>query len=429
MAQAKTAFANCTYGTFIKNGGKDGDRLDNFLDKFFNQEKFLTDHGLVTVWSCEIDTGKGSKSGKFESEQTVSRDAMEELFLECCLSGKRTKSIKFEVTSKYINTWYKIPLTEFKKVTDFGGQGGGGKINRGTLFEKNFYADAVEVLEGKTGNRYKKQIIELNNKIQEEMKAELSGLEGNGAKFSGVLEEGSKNKSRPIAIHEGGIVVAAGKNVTTEIGSTLTDITFQYGKDKKPAYLSLKYGPTLTFFNSGVGGRNGPTLFTKEEIESYKVTTSGGLLFMKMFGMTSDADMEAFCDSFVDYPRKSAIKNHKQEKRNADTSAIQKLLQSGIGYGYWMVHNTKGTTLDCYKITKTYMQEASKIIGPVTVFYGRMNGKGKGINMTCKSKHYNFTFNIRNKQGGTYPTHVMCDYKKLKHPAERPEVGGADYQV
>ena len=42
MAKTKTAFANCAYGTFIKNGGKDGDRLDNFLDKFFGNEKFLT---------------------------------------------------------------------------------------------------------------------------------------------------------------------------------------------------------------------------------------------------------------------------------------------------------------------------------------------------------------------------------------------------
>ncbi len=32
-------------------------------------------------------------------------------------------------------------------------------------------------------------------------------------------------------------------------------------------------------------------------------------------------------------------------------------------------------------------------------------------------------------EGGTYPTHVMCDYKKLKHPEERPETGGAYYQV
>ena len=51
--------------------------------------------------------------------------------------------------------------------------------------------------------------------------------------------------------------------------------------------------------------------------------------------------------------------------------------------------------------------------------------------MTCSSKHYNFTFNIRNKQGGTYPTHIMCDYKKRKEGdvSERPQDGGADYDV
>jgi len=253
MAKTNTSFANLEFTTFVRSGSKYEDRLDKFLDKFYNQDKFLTDHGLVTVFSCEIDTG--TRSGKFESEQTVSRDAMEELFLECCLSGKRSRSIKFEVTSKYINTWYKIPLKEFKKVSDFGGKGAGGKINKGTLFEKNFYADAVEVLEGKTGNRYKKQIIELNKKIQEDMKAELSGLEGHGGKFSGVLEEGSANKSRPVALKGNGLVIAAEGKMTKDMGSTLTDITFQYGKDKKPAYLSLKFGPTLTFFNSGVGGR------------------------------------------------------------------------------------------------------------------------------------------------------------------------------
>ena len=422
MASTKSAFANLEFTTFVRNGSKYEDRLDKFLDKFYNQEKFLTDHGLVTVFSCNIDTG--TQSGKFEAEQTTSRDAMEELFLEACLSKKRTRSIKFEVTSKYINTWYKVPLKEFKKVSDFGGKGAGGKINKGTQFEKHFYDDAVSLLEGKTGGkRFIPQIIELNKKIEADMKSELSSLEGHGGKFAGVLEEGSANKSRPVALKGSGLVIAAEGKVTKDMGSTLTDVTFQYGKDKKPAYLSLKFGPTLTFFNSGVGGRNGPLLFTKEEIENYKVTTNGGLTFMKMFGMTSKDDMKAFCDSFVDYPRTTAIKNHKQVKRNADVALIQELLESGIGYGYWMVHNTKGTTLDCYKIDKTYMQEAAKIIGGVTVFYGRMNGKGKGINMTCSSKHYNFTFNIRNKQGGTYPTHIMCDYKKLKHPVERPDNG------
>ena len=83
------------------------------------------------------------------------------------------------------------------------------------------------------------------------------------------------------------------------------------------------------------------------------------------------------------------------------------------------------------ELDKAYMEEAAKITSGVTVYYGRMNGAGKGVNMTCESKHYNFTFNIRNKQGGLYPTHVMCDYKKKKagDVEERPQDGGADYEV
>ena len=96
-----------------------------------------------------------------------------------------------------------------------------------------------------------------------------------------------------------------------------------------------------------------------------------------------------------------------------------------------MVHNTKGTTIDYYEISEQYMKEAATITGGITVYYGRMNGMGKGVNMTCSSQHYNFTFNIRNKQGGTYPTHIMCDYKKKQQGSvsERPQDGGADYVV
>ena len=48
----------------------------------------------------------------------------------------------------------------------------------------------------------------------------------------------------------------------------------------------------------------------------------------------------------------------------------------------------------------------------ITINYGGMDGKGKRIDIECESGKYKFKFNIRNKQGGQYPTHVMCDYKK-----------------
>ena len=88
------------------------------------------------------------------------------------------------------------------------------------------------------------------------------------------------------------------------------------------------------------------------------------------------------------------------------------------------VTKNKKLTLDKYDFEKFYsIDDASKIIGNIIVYFGRMNGKGKGVNITCESKHYNFIFNVRNKQGKLFPSHVMCDYKKKKTPTERSEKG------
>ena len=109
---------------------------------------------------------------------------------------------------------------------------------------------------------------------------------------------------------------------------------------------------------------------------------------------------------------------------NAMTYTYKKLLKSGIGYGYWMVHNDGKGKVDWYEMTESYMNDSATINGDLTIYYGRMNGKGIGVNMTCESKNYKFTFNIRNKQAsGAFPTHMMCDYKKKVYPDERPENG------
>ena len=68
---------------------------------------------------------------------------------------------------------------------------------------------------------------------------------------------------------------------------------------------------------------------------------------------------------------------------------------------------------DRYEIDQQYMKAASTLSTDITIYYGRMNGMGIGVNMVCESSKYKFTFNIRNKQAtGPFPTHIMCDYKK-----------------
>ena len=423
----------------FKDGGK---RVNAFLDHFYDQKLFLTDVGRVYVLEARLSYD--GQNYDFDADPPTGVAKLRKTFLaNLKQAGKaKKKELKFEVSlsgeaGKSLKTSqpFVIPIKWIKKIPAFGGQGstGGGKtLNKGTQFEKDFYADAVKVLEGATtGERYIPKIVEMNKMFEKKLGKAMGMVEGD-PKLKGVLEEGSKNKSRPLAYDGGTLVVAAEGNVTEDMGSTLTDITFQYGKQLTPVYLSLKYGPTLTFFNSGVRGRNGPELFTEREISQSKVTTKGGLDFLNMFGMADNqAAIDKFCESFTNYPRTTPIKNHIFESTTFEFSAIKKLLRSGIGYGYWMVHNTKDTTIDWYEIDEQYMKDAASITGGVTIYYGRMNGMGKGVNMTCSSEHYNFTFNIRNKQGGTFPTHIMCDYKKKKAGkiSERPQDGGADYAV
>jgi len=415
----------------FKDGGK---RVNNFLDHFYDQKKFLTDVGLVNIFTAYL-TYDGSEYVFDADTRDVKQQRITFLANLKQAAQAKKKKLEFDCGLKELHYIFTIPIDWIKKIPDFGGQGsqGGGKtLNKGNLFEQYFYEDAVKVLEGATkGKRFVPTIIEMNKKFEKELGKAMGMVEGD-PKFKGVLEEGSANKSRPLAYSGGSLVVAAEGNVTEDMGSTLTDITFQYGKTLTPVYLSLKFGPTLTFFNTGVGGRNGPLLFTEKEISELRVTTEAGLDFLKMFGMADDEEaIKKFCKSFVDYPRTTPIKDHIFTPTTFQPSAIKKLLRSGIGYGYWMVHNTKDTTIDWYEINEQYMKDAATIDGGVTIYYGRMNGMGKGVNMTCSSEHYNFTFNIRNKQGGTFPTHIMCDYKKKKAGKikERPQDGGADYAV
>ena len=76
-----------------------------------------------------------------------------------------------------------------------------------------------------------------------------------------------------------------------------------------------------------------------------------------------------------------------------------------------MVHG-KGGNVDMYEMDETYMKKAAKITGRITLNYGGARGKGKRLDMHCESSVYKFMFNLRNKQGGKYPSHIMCDYEK-----------------
>ena len=205
---------------------------------------------------------------------------------------------------------------------------------------------------------------------------------------------GGENTKRPLQFGSK-IILSNTKGSGNDIGSSVTDITLTI--DGKPVYLSLKLGGTTTFFNVGVR-----TILTPAEIKSKNITNKNGLKLLKLFGI----DPVMFCDVFNGDLTKAVV------ERNAkvDKAGLQALLESGIGYGYHVIHK-KGGNIDSYQLDKAKMAASAKP-GNVTIYYGGKTGKGKRINIEFESQYYTFSINIRDTQGKDgYPTRMMCDFK------------------
>ena len=183
------------------------------------------------------------------------------------------------------------------------------------------------------------------------------------------------------------------------LAATLTDVTIIKGG--KEYFLSLKFGSTLTFFNAGV-----TKVLPADEIKKGQITNSNGKKLLATFGINN----KTFCRVFNEYP-KTNFSSLNGPTNKYDASALQNLIQSGIGFGYYMVWGS-GKDYKFYKIDEKYLAKASQIQGGVNVYYGGLDGKGKRVDVTFESPLYKFKINIRNKQGGLYPTHIMCDYIK-----------------
>jgi hypothetical protein len=270
-----------------------------------------------------------------------------------------------------------------------GSRGGRGIKSKGLGFEGELTSD-LELLREEGISESNKDQFKYPDLIIEISK-ELGLKEGN---FT-VIPEGEKNQSRPLGFKSGGPVVEFSAGSAAE---TLTDITI----DKKGTkyYLSAKYGNTLTFFNSGI-----TKILPASEIKSGKITNPDGITLLDTFGI----DNETFCKVFNDYPD-----GNFSELSGATTkysiSKIKNLVKSGIGEGYYMV-KAGGKSSQFEHIDSAYANTASDVSSPV-VYYGGLGGNGKRVDITFESPTYKFKINIRNKQGGLYPTHIMCDYVK-----------------
>jgi hypothetical protein len=269
-----------------------------------------------------------------------------------------------------------------------GSKGGRGVQSKGLGFEGDLANDLEEFNQNGFKNKDSFKYLGLVEQIVKELKLTPGSFE--------VKSEGGKNQSRPLTMGDNGPEIAfSGKS----LAATLTDITIVKGG--KEYFLSLKYGNTLTFFNAGV-----TKVLPADEIKKGQITNSNGKQLLSTFGINN----KTFCEVFNKYPKGDfSSKNGPTSKY--DAAALQNLIQSGIGSGYYMVWGS-GSDYKFYKIDEKYLAKASQIQGGVNVYYGGLDGKGKRVDVTFESPLYKFKINIRNKQGGLYPSHIMCDYVK-----------------
>lgn len=294
----------------------------------------------------------------------------------------------FNITRKLDGHLNKNELTKMLKKTTFkfgeGSRGGRGTANKGNLFEVQLKNDLETWRDG--GEIKSTTTLELINDL-----IKTYGIDKWG-RFS-VLDEAYKNQKRPLVITGRGAVVSPG---LIDIGSTVTDLTLKSEDENKVVYLSLKYSGTVTFFNAGT-----KKYLSDAELQKGEIKNPGGKVLLDLFGI----DNKTFCSVF-----NGKGKNFNSENTLAkiDKAALEKLIQSGIGYGYHMVHKM-GAKMISKKVDKMYRDNASTIIG-CKVYYGGKTGTGKRVDIEVATPKYDLKFNFRNKQGGNYISHLMCDY-------------------
>ena len=273
-----------------------------------------------------------------------------------------------------------------------GSLGGRGAKNKGNLFEEQFKVDLENYDEGE----------QINSAVERPIKDLYKMYKLSKYKKFNVKLEGGKNTPRPF-IFGPYIIVQSAKQKGLDLGTTVTDLTLKDG-DKPKVYLSLKYGDTTTFFNSGIR-----TVLTPQEIKKGKILNKNGKRILDMFGI----DEKLFCDTFNGKLKKGVIVDVWPKMKPNQRLALEKLIESGIGFGYHVVHKFKSGVIKSFKVDRAYMQKASKPKS-LTIYYGGKTGTGKRINMEIFTPTYKLPLNIRDTQGGDgYPTRMMCDFKYL----------------
>jgi len=253
------------------------------------------------------------------------------------------------------------------------------------------------------GNAFEAYFIDNFSKFEPEIKKLVKYK-----KLIGISADGGLNQKRPLTFS--GDKITCGPAGDYDIGHTVTDITLTVDKGKK-IYLSLKSGNTVTFVNAGI-----KKLFTNEFFAGEKLTGDGKTL-LKMFNI----DEDKFRAVFANYQGKGDGKKTKSEKEVVDITSklnnnkiFDEFVRSVIGYGFIMVHQISGDNVEFISfLTEDDLNKFVSNIESAKILYP-IGGKDKRVDIVVRYPSIEIKFNIRSKDGGVLPTHIMADYKFIK---------------
>jgi len=271
-----------------------------------------------------------------------------------------------------------------------------GKVNKGISFEHNLENDLNNLKNGIGKYNHPDFISEFENNYLK------------GSIIEDIENTGKLNTPRPLKMQGNKLYVSIrGGPRTEDIGSSVADLIVKTKGNGNRFNLSLKYGSTVTFFNSGI-----QTIMTEQDFKNGSFSDPIAQALIEMFSI----DMQKFIGVFTGYAGTTLggkkIKATKQtESVKVDTSNLQQFIKTVIGKGYLLVHLDNMNKVHITEVNDSFLTLASRPMNDTVEIQYPTAGTAKRIDIHVETSKFYLNFNIRNKQGGIYPSHIMCDYK------------------
>ena len=308
-----------------------------------------------------------------------------------------------EILKKYNLKWSNIFKGAFS-----GYEKGLEGTNKGNAFEVTFAKNYEEI-------------------YQKEIERQLNAETGSFAPKNGMQSIhscGSLNNRRPLIMTNDGQIVVGDSDIAST-GDKVADVKVDTVGRRGTINLSLKSGTTVSFCNAGVSKLFPASSFAKylederNGILEYHGGSANGMTgndLLQFFGI----DPIKFADVFVQYRNDKESKKSKSAKKDeedvtqliASNPNFYKFVCSVIGYDYILIHEL-GPDIHCYDLKS--QEDLDNFIGRLEyakVLYP-INGEAKRIDIVVKYSNIIIKFNIRNKQSGIFPSHLMSDYTIL----------------